>query len=153
MIRFLAGVAAALLLMTAGLLWWNSRAADRHLPGAPPAAGPTMFGKETGDSSPPEASEESREQRRFARYDKDEDGKVSREEYFANRHKLFAKLDANRDGRLDFDEWSVKTIDKFIKADKDRSAMLDPTEFATTAVKRRAGAAAPCPAATPHEED
>src|SRR3954449_7051836 len=121
MIRFLAGVVAALLLATAGVLWWNSRAADRHLPAAPPASGPAMFGKETGDT-PPTASDESREQRRFSRYDKDEDGKVSREEYFANRHKAFDKLDANHDGRLDFDEYSAKAIAKFTGADKDRSA-------------------------------
>src|SRR5689334_7173441 len=98
--RFLAGVAAALLLAAAGVVWWNGRAADRHLPAAPPAAGPAIFGKETGDS-PPAATDETREQRRFARYDKDEDGKVSREEYFANRRRAFAKLDANQDGRLD----------------------------------------------------
>ncbi len=138
MIRFLAGVAAALLLTTAGVLLWNGRAADRHLPGAPPSAGPShAYGKEAGDE-PPAASAESREQRRFARYDKDEDGKVSRDEYFANRHKAFAKLDANHDGRLTFDEWAAKAIGKFASADHDRSTTLDRVEFATTAVKRRA---------------
>ena len=152
MLRFIAGVVAALLLTAAGVMWWNGRAADRRLPEAPSRAGPSMFGKETGDA-PPAATEESREQRRFARYDKDEDGKVTREEYFANRHKAFAKLDVNHDGRLDFDEWSVKAIDKFAKADKDKSATLDPTEFATTAVKRKASIAVPCPPAAPHEED
>jgi hypothetical protein len=152
MIRFLAGVAAALLLMTAGLLWWNSRAADRHLPGAPPAAGPSMFGKETGDA-PPAASAESREQRRFARYDKDEDGKVTREEYLAARRKAYARLDANHDGKLDFDEWAAKAIGKFAGADKDRSATLDPDEFATTAVKRKNSLPVPCPTAATHEDD
>jgi hypothetical protein len=151
MVRFIAGVAAALLLTTAGLLWWNSRAADRHLPGTPPAAGPAMFGKETGDG-PPAASDESREQRRFARYDKDLDGKVSREEWLAARHRAYDKLDANHDGRLDFDEWAAKPIGRFATADKDRSATLDTAEFATTAVKRRTHLPAPCPPATRDED-
>jgi hypothetical protein len=150
--RFLAGVAAALLLTTAGLLWWNGRAADRHLPGAPTAAAPTLFGTGTA-ADPPEASEATREQRRFNRYDKDRDGKVSREEYFAARHKAYAKLDANRDGRLDFDEWAAKSIVKFSGADQDHSATLNPQEFATTAVKRKTGVAAPCPSQAPHEDD
>jgi hypothetical protein len=141
-----------LLLTTAGLLWWNSRAADRHLPGEPPAAGPAMFGKETGDA-PPAASDESREQRRFSRYDKDEDGKVSREEYFAARHRAYAKLDANHDGRLDFDEWAAKPIKRFGEADKDHSETLDPAEFATTAVKRKSHASEPCPPAPSRDED
>ena len=116
--RFLAGVAAALLLTTAGLLWWNGRAADRHLPGAPPAAGsPALYGKASA-GDPPAASDESREQRRFGRYDKDQDGKVSRDEYLAARRKAFAKLDANHDGRLDFDEWAAKAIGRFTGADQ-----------------------------------
>jgi hypothetical protein len=152
MIRFLAGVAAALLLTTAGVLLWNSRAADRHLPGAPPStAAPVAYGKETGDG-PPASTDESREQRRFARYDKDEDGKVSREEYLAQRRKAFARLDANHDGRLDFDEWAAKAIGKFTTADHDHSAALDRPEFATTAVKRKSAVAAPCPPAA-REDD
>jgi hypothetical protein len=152
MVRFIAGIVAALLLTTAGLLWWNSRAADRHLPGAPPKEGPAMFGKETGDE-PPAASDESREQRRFARYDKDQDGKVSREEYFAARHRAFEKLDANHDGRLEFDEWAAKPIAKFADADKDHSATLDRTEFATTAGKRKNHVPAPCQPTPGRDED
>jgi hypothetical protein len=152
MIRFLAGVVAAVLLTTAGLLWWNNRAADRHLPAAPPADGPAMFGKETGDS-PPAASDESREQRRFARYDKDEDGKVSRDEYLAARRRNYDKLDTNHDGRLDFDEYATRAIVKFASADQDKSAGLNPTEFATTAVKRKSNPTAPCPPAAPRDDD
>ena len=152
MIRFFAGVAAALLLVTAGLLLWNSRAADRHLPGAPPAAGPSMFGQETGEV-PPAASAESREQRRFARYDKDKDGKVTREEYLAARRKAYARLDVNHDGRLVFDEWAAKSIGKFATADHDRSTALDPKEFATTAVKRKESLATPCPSTAARDDD
>lgn len=150
MLRFIAGVLAALLLTTAGVLWWNSRAADRRLPGAPLSAGPAMFGKESGDG-PPEATDETREQRRFARYDKDEDSKVSRDEFLAARRRNYDKLDTNHDGKLDFDEYAAKAIVKFTGADKDHSAALNLSEFATTAVKRKT--TVPCPPAARQEED
>ena len=111
-----------------------------------------MFGKETGDV-PPAASDESREQRRFARYDKNEDGKVSREEYLAARRRNYDRLDTNHDGKLDFDEYAAKAIVKFNDADKDRSATLDAAEFATTADKRRTGVTAPCPPAVRQDDD
>ena len=152
MIRFFGGVAAALLLVTAGLLLWNSRAADRHLPAGPPPPGPSMYSQQAGDA-PPVASTESREQRRFARYDKDKNGKVSREEYLAARRKAYAKLDANHDGRLDFDEWAAKSIGKFTNADHDRSATLDPVEFAATALKRKDSLPTPCPPASAARDD
>ena len=150
--RFLAGVAAALLLCVAGLLWWNGRAADRHLPEAPPPASPTMYGT-AASREPPAASDASREERRFKRYDKDSNGKVSRDEYLAARRKAFAKLDVNHDGRLDFDEWAVKAIGRFDDADHDHSDTLNRQEFAATAVKRKASVPAPCPTPAPRDDD
>ena len=152
MIRFLAGVVAALLLATAGVLLWNGRATDRHLPGAPPGPGPSMFGKETGDA-PPAATDESREQRRFARYDKDEDGEVSQAEFLAARRRNYDKLDASHDGKLDFNEYATKAIDKFTGADKDHSTTLNAVEFAATAVKRKTAATAPCPPVARQDDD
>jgi hypothetical protein len=149
--RFIAGVAAALLFVTAGLLLWNGRAENRHLADAQPAAGPTMEGA-TQDGEPPAATDESREQRRFKRYDRDENGAVTREEYLAQRQKAFAKLDTNGDGKLSFDEYAAKAIGKFGGADKDKSGTLNPTEFATTATKRKSSATTPCPTAQ-REED
>lgn len=140
--RYLLGGAAALLMMTAGVLWFNARAKS----GTPPllAAAPvaTRSAATTGDdalpASVPEATDETREQKRFARYDKNRDGIVSREEYLASRRKAFAKLDTNHDGQLSFDEWSAKTIAKFTAADHDRSGGMTPAEFAATAPKRSA---------------
>jgi hypothetical protein len=95
-----------------------------------------------GDTAPPvvdplEASEKTREQKRFDRYDRNRDGKVDLDEYLLSRHKAFAKLDTNGDGRLSFEEYSVKAIGKFAKADMARSNTLDAAEFATTRVQRK----------------
>ncbi|WP_375395620.1 histidine kinase [uncultured Sphingomonas sp.] len=140
--RYILGGAAALLMATAGVLWFNARARTNATPllaAAPAAMAPAAAA--TGDALPtsvPEATDQTREQKRFARYDRDRDGIVSREEYLASRRKAFAKLDTNHDGTLSFDEWSSKTIAKFVAADHDRSGSLIPAEFAATAPKRSA---------------
>ena len=92
-----------------------------------------------------------REARRFQRYDKDRDSRISRDEYLASRRKAYAKLDTNGDGRLSFDEWVVRTATKFSGADRDRSGTLSASEFATTAVKRKARARCVCPPASADE--
>lgn len=81
------------------------------------------------------ASEKSREEKRFARADKDDDGRVTPAELFEPRRKAFAKLDKNGNGSLSFEEWAGRTVDKFASADKDRSGWLTPVEFATNAPK------------------
>ena len=113
----------------------------------------------TADDAPvPEAAPATREQKRFDRYDKDRDGRITRDEYLAARRKAFAKLDSNGDGRLSFDEWAIKATTKFAGADKDGSGAMNAAEFATTAVKRKAPSRAKCPppqapeAAPPAEE-
>jgi hypothetical protein len=132
--RYLAGAFGALCLIGAASLWNQGR------------AGPVV--PDTGHQSPdfslagaaparsPEASPQSREQRRFKRYDRDRNGQVSRGEYLLGREKAFAKLDLNHDGRLSLDEYAAKAVTKFTLADADRSGNLAPKEFATTAVKR-----------------
>jgi len=95
-------------------------------------------------AEPPAATEKTREEKRFQRYDKDRDGRVSREEFLASRRKAYAKLDADGDGKLNFDEWSVKTTTRFAKADSDKSATLTAEEFATTRIARKAARPAPC---------
>ncbi len=133
--RFLAGVASALLLVTAGFFIWTAQA-DR--------------------GSPPSATEKTREEKRFARYDRNKDGAVGRDEYLLSRQKAFAKLDTNGDGKLAFEEYAVKTATKFAGADKDRSGSLDATEFATTRVVRKSLPRCACapakPAAPPADE-
>ena len=85
-----------------------------------------------------------REARRFARYDKDDDARISGDEYLVNRKKAFAKLDVNGDGRVGFDEYAAATNARFGKADRDGDGALAAKEFATTAVKRKAKPACVC---------
>ena len=138
--RFLAGGVGALLLAGSGLILWQQLGASPPL--APPlpveAAGTAPL------AEPPAATEKTREEKRFLRYDKDRDGKVAREEFLASRRKAYAKLDANSDGRLSFEEWSAKTSERFAKADADKSATLTAEEFATTRIARKATRPAPC---------
>ena len=132
MARILAGAAAFVLLLTGMVLIWRSSTSERLLPAAPAQAA------QSADAparlpEPPEATPKSREERRFARADKDKDGRIEREELLAPRRKAFAKLDTNGNGTLDFEEWAVRTVSKFDGADADKSAWLTPAEYATTA--------------------
>ncbi len=156
--RFLAGVAAALLLVTGGFFIWQAQA-DRGtvVPAfATVATDPPMGLADL--AGPPAASERTREEKRFARYDKDKNGAVAREEYLLARRKGFAKLDVNGDGKLGFEEYAVKTTAKFAAADKDRSGALAPAEFALTRIVRKAAPKCNCkpitraPAALPAED-
>lgn len=151
--RFLAGVASALLLCGAGLVWWTSGRQNAPLLSAiaPPLARSTDAPPDA--SAPPEADERTREQKRFDRYDKDRNELVSAEEYLASRRKAFAKLDTNGDGRLNFEEWAKKSTDKFAGADKDGSKTLTREEFATTKVVRKAAPKRNCPPAAPAKEE
>ncbi len=85
--------------------------------------------------APPEASELSKEQRRFFRYDKNHDWKISRNEMLSSRTEAFRKLDKNGNNLLSFEEWAVTTVDKFDGADADGNRYLTPSEFARTKKK------------------
>mgnify|MGYP003150839252 CR=1 FL=1 len=63
---------------------------------------------------PPVATELTREQRRFGRYDRDTDG----------------------NNLLTFEEWAATTVDRFEYADVDGNDWLTPEEFARTAPPR-----------------
>lgn len=133
--RFLAGGAATLLLVTAGVFLWKSQAdAENVIPPAPVAA-PLVTPLQPSRPEPPAATENSREEKRFARADKDEDGRITRAELLEPRRKAFARLDADGSGSLSFEEWSVKTAEKFAKADGDRNGALSPVEYAATRPK------------------
>ena len=73
MARFLAGVASALLLTTAGLFWWRSSSAAEIAP-IPVAQAAAVA--QASLSEPPVATEKTREEKRFSRYDRDKDGAV-----------------------------------------------------------------------------
>ncbi len=144
--RLLIGGMAALLLVAGGLFWWQGRASREPLPQletAPPPP-PEIEALPEGDPDtvgeappmPAEASPQSREQKRFARYDRNRDGVITRIEMMGSRAKAFKALDTNGDNLLSFEEWAVATSDKFSKADVDKDGKLTPTEFATTAPKR-----------------
>jgi hypothetical protein len=152
--RYLVGGVAALLMVAAGWLIFNGEARpDAVLPAAPRQGAMASAPASTDGTPLPEAPARDREQKRFDRYDKDRDGRVTRDEYLVPRRKAFAKLDTNGDGRLGFDEWAVRTTARFAEADRDRSAALDAAEFATTAPKRKAKApACRCPAGSAPEE-
>ncbi len=135
--RFLAGVASTLFLVTAGFFIWRAQAQRTvAIPEAPAAATSAPLG--IADlAGPPSATEKTREQKRFSRYDRDHNGTVGREEYLLSRRKAFAKLDIDHDGKLSFDEYAVKTVTKFSAADHDHNNALTPQEFATTRVVRK----------------
>jgi EF hand len=134
MLRFFAGAAACFLLLTGAFLIWQSRAADRAaLPSAPQ---PRAFSASMISGAPleaPEASPKSREEKRFSRADKNKDGKIEADEYFAARRRYFDKLDVDHNGLLSFQEYAAKAIVKFQGADGDHSGWLTAAEFATTA--------------------
>jgi hypothetical protein len=135
-VRFLAGAAACFLLLTGAFLMWQSHAEQR--PSLPAAPAPQAFAASA--STPdldlpleaPEASPKSREEKRFARYDKDKDGKVEAGEYLAARRKNFDKLDVDHNGTLSFNEYAAKGIEKFVGAGG-RKGWLSPAEFVKTA--------------------
>jgi len=134
--RFLAGAAACFLLLTGAFLFWQSRAAENpnSLPNAPAprTVGASLFSA-AQPLEAPEASQKTREEKRFSRADKNKDGKIEEEEVLGARRKAFTKLDANGNGALSFEEWATKTIGKFQGADADHNGWLTAAEYATTA--------------------
>jgi len=144
--RFLAGVASSFLLVTGAFLIWQGRAETPRLPFAPKSvlasnSAPISLAR---IPNAPAADAKTKEEKRFARADKDKDGRITLAELVEPRRKAFAKLDLDQDGKLSFEEWSVKTIDKFNDADADKSKALSPAEYAATAPKVKPKPACSC---------
>ncbi len=141
MLRFFAGVLSTLFLVGAGFFVWKSWAQQEQLVPPAPAARTVTAGSllqpQSRPDPPPAASEKTKEEKRFARADKDDDGKITKLELLEPRRKAFAKLDSNGNGSLSFEEWAVKTVEKFSGADGDRSGFLTPAEYETTKPKSR----------------
>ncbi len=139
--KIVLGAFAALALLGIGLFWLQGRAeVERGAP--PPAPAPTQpEGLPSADvagltgPAPPEASELSREERRFFRYDRDRDRRISRNEMLSTRTDAFRDLDKDGNNLLTFEEWAVTTVQRFDQADADRDGELSQKEFATTAPK------------------
>ena len=145
--RYLAGGTAIIALIVAGFMVFSGKARPGSLLPPQPATqigGAAVAGDPLPDAAP-EATDKTREQKRFDRYDKDRDAKITREEYLVQRRKAYARLDVNGDGTLSFDEWAVKATTKFADADRDKSGTMTAPEFATTAVKRKGPARLNCP--------
>ncbi|HKT85505.1 MAG TPA: hypothetical protein VJQ77_05405 [Novosphingobium sp.] len=139
--RFILGGLAALVMVSVGLFWLQGRAEVEK--GAPPPEAvshtaapqglPSADIKGLVGPAPPEATELTREQRRFSRYDRDSDGRVTRVEMLSTRTPGFRALDKDGNNLLTFEEWAVATVDKFENADADRNDWLTPDEFRRTA--------------------
>jgi hypothetical protein len=144
--RIVLGAFAAFLLLALGLFWLQGRAEVEQ--GAPPPTAPSVrpTGLPSADPAglegpaPPEATELSREQRRFFRYDRNRDLKITRAEMLSTRTDAFRDLDADGNNLLTFEEWAVTTAQRFDQADADGDRELTQKEFAATA---------PRPSATP----
>lgn len=142
--RILAGIACILLLITGATLMFRGSVDRTSTPQAPTprlaaaalATGATPTLQPIGEA--PSADPKSKEEKRFARADKNDDGRITLAELVEPRRKAFAKLDLNQDGKLAFEEWAIKTIDKFESADGDKNALLTPAEYAATAPKVKA---------------
>ena len=146
--RWLTGIGAAVAVMAAGILLWGRSTPSEAI--IPSLSTPSTIGQDGTNDLPdtvPEATPRTREQKRFDRYDKNRDAKITRDEYLLARHKAYARLDTNHDGTVSFDEWAIKATTKFDTADRDHSNAMDAAEFATTAVKRKPASRAKCPPA------
>ena len=141
--RVVLAALAVLLLGAAAVFWATGR--ESLEAGAPPPelsiASPVPEALPSADPgdlrgpSPPEATEMTREQRRFARYDRNGDRIVSRTELMATRTAAFRKLDVDGNNLLTFEEWAVTTANRFKSADADGNLQLTPEEFRRTAPK------------------
>ncbi len=152
--RIVIGACAALLLVAAGLFWWQGRAEVER--GAPPPGLALGQGEPSLDELPdasgqglrgaalPAVDEATREERRFNRLDHDHDGRITRNEMLAPRAGAFRKLDADHNNLLSFEEWSVRTGTRFRGADANGDGMLTRQEFVATRPKRSARPACRC---------
>ncbi len=141
--RLVLGGVLALVMVAVGLFWWQGRAAVDE--GAPPpmaqpaspdpASLPTANPGDPKGPAPPEASELTREEQRFFRYDRNRDRRITRNEMLSTRSDAFRKLDKDGNNLLDFEEWAVATVGRFETADGNGDRELDMAEFRTTAPK------------------
>ena len=153
--RLLALVGAFLLLGCGVALWLSvdrgEAVASTHMPPASDTGRETPAPLAATLPIPDPARKKNKEEQRFARADRDDDGRITQAEYLHQRRRNFDKLDVNGDGRLNFEEYAVSGIEKFRKADGNADGALLAGEFATTAPKPRnpqsaAAGACRCPA-------
>ncbi|MEM1131642.1 MAG: hypothetical protein AAGH53_01755 [Pseudomonadota bacterium] len=144
--KYLIGGIATLMLMLAGFLYMLGNAQEEMpIKAEPPPQDiapsddelPKADVSDLVGPEPPEATELTREQRRFGRYDRDSNLRITRNEMLSSRSKAFRKLDVDGNNLLTFEEWAVATVERFEGADADGDEELTPEEFATTRPKRK----------------
>ena len=126
--RIILGAFGAMALLAIGLFWLQGRAEVEEgapppalVPPREPAADPLALPSAdvSGMRGPalPEATELTREQSRFFRFDRDRDGRITRNEMLSTRTSAFRKLDTDGNNLLTFEEWAVTTINRFSEMD------------------------------------
>ncbi|MEM7778965.1 MAG: hypothetical protein AAF697_01085 [Pseudomonadota bacterium] len=148
------GVFLGLVLAGVGVFWWQGRAqVDQNAPPPPepeelveadPEELPQVDPGDMVGPAPPEASELTREERRFFRYDRNRDRIITRQEMLSTRTDAFRKLDVDGNNLLTFEEWAVTTSNRFAEMDEDADEKLTQAEFATSAPARRTSQRASC---------
>ena len=141
--RMVLGLFLGLLISSVGLYWWQGVAQVEENAPPPPEVEAAPVPEELPERDPlnivgpkpPEASELTREQIRFFRYDRNRDLTITRNEMLSTRSDGFRKLDVDGNNLLTFEEWAVTTVSRFDGADLDGNGKLTQREFATTAPK------------------
>lgn len=138
------GAFLGLLMAGVGMFWLQGRAQVELNAPPPPEVEELAFDPEElpitdpGDmqgAAPPEASELTKEEKRFFRYDRNRDRKITRNEMLSSRSEGFRKLDTDGNNLLTFEEWAVTTANRFDEMDADANGELSQAEFATSAPK------------------
>ncbi|MEO9462980.1 MAG: EF-hand domain-containing protein [Marinomonas sp.] len=146
------GAFLGLFLAGIGFYWWQGRAQVEAAAPLPPEIAieeaaeedePKVIELPIADPGnkrgpkPPAATELTKEEKRFFRYDRNRDRSISRAEMLSTRASAFRKLDKDGNNLLTFEEWAHTTVKKFDGADRNRNNELTEREFRTTRPKPR----------------
>ena len=152
--RIVLGAFAALMMVGLGLFWLQGRA--EVVKGAPPPdPGAAVEAPDPEDlpyadvsdlegPAPPVASELTREEQRFFRYDRNRDRRITRNEMMSSRTDSFRDLDTDGNNLLTFEEWAITTGTRFAEMDANGDLELSQAEFATSAPKPRSSSTPRC---------
>jgi hypothetical protein len=137
--RIALGAVSALSLVAAGFFWWQGRAeveraapplaASHDTPLELPSADPDGRGPALPSDRTKKKPKQTPEERRFNRFDRNRDGKITRIEMLSTRVKGFQKLDTNHDNLLTFEEWAVSTSNRFKAIDRDGDGIVSRDEL------------------------
>lgn len=145
--RIFLGGFLSLILAGVGFYWWQGRAQVEEV--APPPIEEAVIEEEEpkiielpeadpnaeAGPAPPAATELTKEEKRFFRYDRNRDRTITRNEMLSTRSNAFRKLDKDGNNLLSFEEWAHTTVKKFEGADRNGNNQLTEREFATTKPK------------------